>query len=105
MEASTEGARFFLKRLRKELVSGALLYETGKKSHSSFKFIDRPAVGRLHPSVSVALWEFDKYLPILSDCPWAAGATTSGLQKGFLQNPGFPRPTWTTSMLLAEKTE
>ena len=93
MEASTEGARFFLKRLRKELMSGALLYETGKKSHSSFKFIGRPAAECLHPSVSLVLWEFDKYLPMWSDCPWAAGTTASGLQKGFLQNPGFPCPT------------
>ena len=40
VDSSTERARFFLERLKKELVSGALLYETEKKSHSRFKFTD-----------------------------------------------------------------
>ena len=52
----------FFWRLREELVSDALLYGIGKKSHSSFKSIHQPAAGCLHPSVSVPLWEFDKYL-------------------------------------------
>lgn len=40
VDSGTEGARFFLEGLKKELVSGALLHETEKKSHSCFKFID-----------------------------------------------------------------